>query len=81
MKIVGVKLTENGKVYYFDSSDVNVKENSTVIVETEKGKQYGTVVKFIPDELVDKRIDYKNVDIALNKEIERSLEFLKGALR
>ena len=33
------------------------------------------------DRLVSERIDYKNVDIALNKEIERSLEFLKGALR
>ena len=80
MKIVGVKLTENGKVYYFDSSDVNVKENSTVIVETEKGKQYGTVVKFIPDELVDKRIDYKNVlRLTTKADYKKHLSNLKNA--
>ena len=59
MKVVGVKLNENSKVYYFDAVDVNVHENATVIVETEKGLQYGTVVRFIPDDEISEDIDYK----------------------
>ena len=50
MKIVGVKLNEGSKTYYFDAADVNVHEKCTVIVETEKGLQYGTVVSFVSDE-------------------------------
>ena len=61
MNVVGVKLNENGKVYYFDASDVNVHENSTVIVQTEKGLQYGIVVRFIPDSEINNEIEYKKV--------------------
>lgn len=61
MNIVGVKLGNNSKVYFFDAVDVNVHENSTVIVETEKGLQYGVVAKFISDNDVDKNIEYKKV--------------------
>jgi len=61
MKVVGVKLNEVGKTYYFDASDIAIKVNNTVIVETEKGLQYGRVVSNIPDECVDKRVDYKKV--------------------
>jgi cell fate regulator YaaT (PSP1 superfamily) len=59
--VVGVKLNDTGKVYYFDASDVNVNENATVIVETEKGLQYGTVVRIIPDDEVNHDIEYKPV--------------------
>ena len=61
MNVVGVKLNENGKVYYFDASDVNVHDNSTVIVQTEKGLQYGIVVRFIPDSEINNEIEYKKV--------------------
>ena len=61
MNIVGVKLGNNSKVYYFDADGVNVHENSTVIVETEKGLQYGVVTKFISEDKIDKKIDYKKV--------------------
>ena len=59
--VVGVRLNENGKVYYFDASNVNVHENATVIVETEKGLQYGVVARIIPDEEVNHQIEYKPV--------------------
>ena len=61
MKVVGVKLGDNSKVYYFDSGDVNVVENSTVIVETEKGLQFGTVVDFIAEKDLSKGVEYKKV--------------------
>ena len=43
MEIVGIKFDGNSKVYYFDSNGLVLKKNLTVIVETEKGLQFGTV--------------------------------------
>ena len=37
--LVGVKLSENGKTYYFDANDFLLKVGDKVIVETEKGLQ------------------------------------------
>ena len=61
MRVVGVKLNEAGKTYYFDAKDVSVKVYDTVIVETEKGLQYGQVVCFIPEDNLDKKIEYKKI--------------------
>ena len=44
MAVVGVKFNDKGKKYFFDSGDISLKENITVIVETDKGMQFGTVV-------------------------------------
>ena len=43
MEIVGIKFDGNSKVYYFDANGLVLKKNLTVIVETEKGLQFGTV--------------------------------------
>ena len=43
-KIVGVIFKENGKIYYFDKNNVDIEEEKDVIVETEKGLEYATVV-------------------------------------
>ena len=61
MKVVGVKLNDNSKVYYFDSTDVNTHIDDTVIVETEKGLQYGVVVRYIDDSEISRDIEYKKV--------------------
>lgn len=80
MKLVGVKLNDAGKVYYFDASLVNVNENATVIVETEKGLQYGTVVKLIPDDEIDNRIDHKRViRLTTKADYKKHLSNLKDA--
>ena len=80
MGIVGVKLGNSSKLYYFDSDGVNVHENSTVIVETEKGLQYGVVAKFILDTDVDKNIEYKKViRITTKDDYKRHLNNLKDA--
>lgn len=47
MNIYGVKFSDNGKVYYFDASNLKIHLNVNVIVETEKGLQYGKVVEKI----------------------------------
>ena len=41
-EVVGVTF-EEGKIYYFDPNEHKLKENVTVIVETEQGLQFGTV--------------------------------------
>lgn len=42
--VVGVRFKKAGKVYYFDPSDLPVDKDSSVIVETARGVEYGKVV-------------------------------------
>ena len=44
MVVVGVNFKPHGQVYYFSKGKLNLKSNITVIVETEHGLQFGTVV-------------------------------------
>ena len=41
-EVAGISF-ENGRIYYFDTNGHKIKENITVIVETEQGQQFGTV--------------------------------------
>lgn len=42
--VVGISFGENHRVYYFSLNHLDVKKGKNVIVETERGLQYGTVV-------------------------------------
>lgn len=44
INVVGVAFKKYGKKYYFNCGDLKLKKNITVIVETERGLQFGTVV-------------------------------------
>lgn len=44
INVVGVTFKPHGQIYYFDPGKLNLKNNITVIVETEHGLQFGTVV-------------------------------------
>ena len=57
--VVGIKLSDNGKTYYFDSNGYNLKIGNDVIVETEKGMQFGTVTAIDIDK--SDKLEYKNV--------------------
>ena len=65
--IVGIRLNENGKTYYFNSNGYNLNEGDNVIVETEKGLQYGEVVDNSIDESKKSNLEYKNVIRIANK--------------
>lgn len=52
MNIYGITFRDKGKIYYFNGHDLKIPMNVTVIVETEKGLQFGKVVS---------RVDKKNV--------------------
>lgn len=80
MDVVGVKLNDTGKVYLFNSNGVNALPDSSVIVETEKGLQYGIVVRKISENEVDKEVNYKNVIRIANKnDYKKHLSNLKDA--
>ena len=42
--VVGVVLNGKGKTYYFSTNSIELKKGDNVIVETEKGLQFGQVV-------------------------------------
>lgn len=48
-KIVGIAFNKKGKVYNFDAIDFDIHINDNVIVETEKGLQYGYVMSEIKE--------------------------------
>lgn len=79
-KIYGVTFKENGKIYYFKA----LKEydvNSNVITETEKGLQYGKIIKEILDEKSLSNLDdYKEIlRLATDADYEEYLNNLKLA--
>lgn len=54
-EIIGVRFKECGKLYYFDPNGISVKLGDTVIVETARGVECGTVAlanKEVPDEQI-----------------------------
>ena len=54
VKVVGVKFTDGGRIYYFSPGKLNIKENDNVIVETERGTQFAVSVTDIINQDSDK---------------------------
>lgn len=73
-KVVGVKLRTNGKIYNFDSGHFVLKKGDRVVVNTEQGKAFGTVViePRQPDEKDLERELKKIYRVANPKDIEKS---------
>ena len=43
--IVGVRLREEGgKIYFFDPNNIELKKNDHVVVDTQLGPEFGTIV-------------------------------------
>ena len=49
MKLYSVIFKDNGKDYYFNGDD-NLKKGDYVIVETERGEQFGEINRILLDE-------------------------------
>lgn len=80
IEVVEISLTDENKKYYFSPNSLNLKENITVIVETEKGLQFGKVItcKQIDSQKLKKPL--KNViRIASKKDYEIHLKNKKDA--
>lgn len=74
-KVVGVLLNGKGKNYFFSCNELDLKRNNNVIVETEKGLQYGQVV-ISPYEIDEKDLGFplKNVVRIATKEDDKQYQ-------
>ncbi len=80
MNIYGVKFNDKGKIYYFNAHELKVNTNVCVIVETEKGLQYGKVVEKIKDNEVINKGNFKDIIRLTTKEdYKKHLNNLKDA--
>lgn len=77
MKIVSVKINDFGRNFYYDCNGLNLKKNLTVIVNTDRGLEFGTVVDFIN---VDDDDNYEKVNrIATKKDYLQHMKNLDDA--
>lgn len=81
VNVVGVTFKKYGKKYYFNARNLKLKKKITVIVETERGLQFGTVVTDIM-KLDSKKISFplKNIiRISTKKDYTSHLNNLRDA--
>ena len=81
INVVGVNFKENGKIYYFLPGKLILKKNITVIVQTERGMQFGRVVTDNV-ELEENKITSplkQIIRIASKKDYQNHLKNLKDA--
>lgn len=85
-QVVGITFKERGRQYYFKVGELSIKKNDNVIVETERGLQFGTVVT-APTMIEESKLNspLKNVvRIANKKDLknhEKNIEDAKMALK
>ena len=80
-KIVGISFNKKGRVYNFNAEGFELNKGDNVIVETEKGLQYGTVVSDIKT-LSEEEFDIplkKVIRCATKKDMEEYLNNVKDA--
>lgn len=79
MKLVGVKINDTGKPSFFDENGLNLKKKLTVIVDTEKGLQFGKVVSFIDNDSANKEEYRKVVRVSTKKDYMQYLKNISDA--
>lgn len=81
MNIYGVTFKNKGKIYYFNGHELKIPNRVTVIVETEKGLQFGRVVSKIDANVEGAYKDNMKdiVRISTKKDYEQYLNNLKDA--
>lgn len=77
MEVCGIVYKDAGKVYYFNRNNLPLKKGDYVIVETEKGEQFGKV-EFVDDRNIE--YELKNVlRMATKMDYDKYLKSLKEA--
>ena len=62
VKVVGITLPDNNQIYYFNPKSFDLKRNITVIVETERGLQFGKV-ELPPFEIEESKLSFSLKDV------------------
>ncbi len=81
IKVVGITLKEGGKTYYFIPNNFHLKKHITVIVETERGLQFGCVETDIT-EIDESKLNsplHKVIRIASKQDYRKHKKNLKDA--
>jgi len=68
INVVGVSFKDNGRVYFFDPNEMDIKANNYVIVETERGLQFGKAVTQVCEK------NKQNLNLPLKKVIRKATE-------
>lgn len=81
IEVIGISFKERGRIYYFLPKNLKLKKNITVVVETERGLQFGKVVTDIIqiDEKKFKAPLKPIVRIASKKDYENHRKNIKDA--
>ncbi|HBY20166.1 MAG TPA: stage 0 sporulation protein [Clostridiales bacterium] len=76
VKVVGVRFKKAGKIYYFDPGELDIEKDSSVIIETARGIEYGQVVisnREVPEEAIVAPLK-KVIRVATEKDIQQSTD-------
>src|SRR5699024_8967823 len=68
IKVIGVRFKEAGKIYYFDSNGCERESQDSVIVETERGVEFGRAV------ISNREVEDEDVVLTLKKEERMATE-------
>ena len=76
MNIYGIVYKDEGKVYYFNGKNLRIPNNVTVVVDTNRGEQFGKVVKKVKlEDIGDMKEDLKEIKrIATRKDYDQYLK-------
>lgn len=93
VKVIGVKFYLNSRIYYFSPAQIDIKKDDFVIVETERGIQYGQAVTDVVElDEKDVYMPIKNIiriatkeDVKINERNEKdsynALEYAKKLVK
>jgi len=80
MNCYEVIFKENGRTYYFNGGNLRIPKRVTVIVDTEKGLQFGRVIDKVDHSTINDVSNLKSIlRIATKKDYEQYLKNLKDA--
>lgn len=68
VNVVGVRFKSVGKIYYFDPENIKIKKGDSVIVETSRGVEFGSVV------LANKEISENEIVSPLKKVLRKATD-------
>lgn len=79
--VIGISFEDNNKIYYFSSNKLDLKKNQFVIVETERGFQFGKTMTDITELESSKIINVLKpvIRIAKKEDIKKHEENIKTA--
>ena len=78
MRTVKVQFKDNGKQYVFFDNNLEINEGEYVIVETERGLQFGKASSFGPD---DHKEHYNVIKVADKKDIKQNQLNIKDSMK